>query len=362
MSFSSSSISPSFRTDSDVFLSSSCFLFNLDYHRVTCMKCDYPWCFICCAPWHEGITCKSYRKGDLALYEWARKTSQGQINAQKCPKCRILISKSSGCDHMHCLKCKTDFCYRCGEKLRRLKFFGDHYSKLSIFGCKYRYKASQPVQRKLIRGAVFGTKLFIAPIIGSVALFTGIAIIGIGITALPVYGGVQLYRKIHSINLLDKKDVNNNGRSGNNRYSMINSALGQNKGSVSTAAQTITISFIDDNYVDEFYHEGTLRVTWFPPRARFFGSTPFLKVSSCNLTLFSHYYFNLYLNMMVLHLLLASQSQFVYNGALPTSNQYQSQCFFSSSSLALTLSLMFNINCDKWLYKVNDKSLGEHDC
>lgn len=164
---------------------------------------------------------------------------------------------------MHCLKCKTDFCYRCGEKLRRLKFFGDHYSKLSIFGCKYRYKASKPVQRKLIRGAVFGTKLFIAPIIGSVALFTGIAIIGIGITALPFYGGVQLYRKIHSINLLDSKDVNNNNNNNNNtnRYSMINSSVGQSKGFVSTAAQTIHVSFIDDNYVDEFYHEDTRRVT-----------------------------------------------------------------------------------------------------
>lgn len=39
---------------------------------------------------------------------------------------------------MHCSACETNFCYKCGEKLRHLKFFGNHYSKLSVFGCKYR--------------------------------------------------------------------------------------------------------------------------------------------------------------------------------------------------------------------------------
>jgi len=57
---------------------------------------------------------------------------------------------------MTCSRCKTDFCYRCGERFRELKFVGNHYSKLSIFGCKYRFKPSQPVQRRLIRGSIFG--------------------------------------------------------------------------------------------------------------------------------------------------------------------------------------------------------------
>lgn len=180
------------------------------------------------------------------LYEWARKHSeQGQVNAQRCPKCKILISKSSGCDHMHCLRCKTDFCYRCGDTLRRLKFFGDHYSKLSIFGCKYRYKAQQPLQRKLIRGAVFGSKLVIAPVLGSLALFAGAAVIGVGIAALPFYGGVRLYRKYQNISLT--------GKSAN--YSTNGGRLRRSKAFVSTGAQTV--SFIGDNYVDEFNENGT---------------------------------------------------------------------------------------------------------
>ena len=33
---------------------------------------------------------------------------------------------------------------------------GDHYSRFSIFGCKYRFKPDHPVERKVIRGAIFG--------------------------------------------------------------------------------------------------------------------------------------------------------------------------------------------------------------
>lgn len=99
---------------------------------------------------------------------------------------------------MHCSRCKTDFCYRCGDQLRRLKFFGDHYSKLSVFGCKYRYKASQPVQRKLIRAAVFGSKVLLAPIVGSLAIAAGAMVLGVGVAALPLYGGIRFYRKYQS--------------------------------------------------------------------------------------------------------------------------------------------------------------------
>lgn len=150
---------------------------------------------------------------------------------------------------MHCLRCKTDFCYRCGDTLRRLKFFGDHYSKLSIFGCKYRYKASQPVQRKLIRGAVFGSKLVIAPVLGSLVLLAGAAAISVGIAALPFYGGVRLYRKYQNVS---NGKISGNGKNGNS-----NGRNNRRKGFVSTGAQTVHVSFIGDNYVDEFSENGT---------------------------------------------------------------------------------------------------------
>ena len=68
---------------------------------------------------------------------------------------QVFIQRSSGCDHMTCVRCKTDFCYRCGERFIEIRFIGDHYSKLSILGCKYRLKPNNPAQRRFIRGAVF---------------------------------------------------------------------------------------------------------------------------------------------------------------------------------------------------------------
>ena len=36
-------------------------------------------------------------------------------NSKPCPKCRTPIEKKSGCDHLRCPLCGTDFCFRCGE-------------------------------------------------------------------------------------------------------------------------------------------------------------------------------------------------------------------------------------------------------
>lgn len=69
---------------------------------------------------------------------------------------KIHIQRTEGCDHMTCSQCNTNFCYRCGERYRQLRFFGDHTSNLSIFGCKYRYLPERPHLRRLVRGSVCG--------------------------------------------------------------------------------------------------------------------------------------------------------------------------------------------------------------
>uniref|UniRef100_A0A2L2YRV2 RBR-type E3 ubiquitin transferase n=1 Tax=Parasteatoda tepidariorum TaxID=114398 RepID=A0A2L2YRV2_PARTP len=164
------------------------------FPNITCPSCHLEWCFNCHAPWHDVLTSKQFQKGDRLLRSWAKERNHGQLNAQKCPKCKIYIQRTTGCDHMHCTRCKTDFCYKCGERFRYLKFFGDHYSKLSIFGCRYRFKADQPLQRKMIRGALFGGKVIAAPVLGTLAFCAGALAVGISLFALPVYGGVCLYR------------------------------------------------------------------------------------------------------------------------------------------------------------------------
>ena len=69
---------------------------------------------------------------------------------------QIFIQRSLGCDHMTCSRCDTSFCYRCGENYRGFKLLGNHFSRLSPFGCRYNFMPDAPHLRRLIRGAVLG--------------------------------------------------------------------------------------------------------------------------------------------------------------------------------------------------------------
>ncbi|KAI4539456.1 hypothetical protein MG293_010848 [Ovis ammon polii] len=153
-------------------------------YKIQCPTCQFVWCFKCHSPWHEGVNCKEYKKGDKLLRHWASEIEHGQRNAQKCPKCKIHIQRTEGCDHMTCSQCNTNFCYRCGERYRQLRFFGDHTSNLSIFGCKYRYLPERPHLRRLVRGSVCAGKLFVAPLILVLGLALGAIAVVIGACVL----------------------------------------------------------------------------------------------------------------------------------------------------------------------------------
>uniref|UniRef100_A0A803J782 RBR-type E3 ubiquitin transferase n=1 Tax=Xenopus tropicalis TaxID=8364 RepID=A0A803J782_XENTR len=56
--------------------------------KIQCPSCQFIWCFKCHAPWHEGVNCREYKKGDKLLRHWANEIEHGQRNAQKCPRCK----------------------------------------------------------------------------------------------------------------------------------------------------------------------------------------------------------------------------------------------------------------------------------
>ncbi|KAK2864270.1 hypothetical protein Q7C36_003424 [Tachysurus vachellii] len=156
-------------------------------YKIQCSKCELVWCFRCHAPWHEGLKCREYRKGDKLLHNWASIIEHGQRNAQKCPRCKVHIQRVDGCDHMTCRQCNTNFCYRCGEKYRQLRFFGDHTSNLSVFGCKYRYLPEKPHLRRFIRGSVCAGKVLVAPVLIVLVVVIGALALVIGLVAFPIY-------------------------------------------------------------------------------------------------------------------------------------------------------------------------------
>ncbi|XP_075059113.1 E3 ubiquitin-protein ligase RNF217 [Mixophyes fleayi] len=163
--------------------------------KIQCPSCQFVWCFKCHSPWHEGVNCREYKRGDKLLRHWANEIEHGQRNAQKCPRCKVHIQRTEGCDHMTCSQCNTNFCYRCGERYRQLRFFGDHTSNLSIFGCKYRYLPERPHVRRLVRGSVCAGKLLITPLLLVIGLALGAIAVVIGLFGLPVYCLCKKQRK-----------------------------------------------------------------------------------------------------------------------------------------------------------------------
>lgn len=167
-------------------------------YKIQCDSCQFVWCFKCHAPWHNGLKCREYRKGDKLLRTWASVIEHGQRNAQKCPQCKIHIQRTEGCDHMTCTQCNTNFCYRCGERYRHLRFFGDHTSNLSVFGCKYRYLPGRPHLRRFVRGSVCATKILIAPVVLVLVVVLGALALIIGLVAFPIYYVCKKKKKQHS--------------------------------------------------------------------------------------------------------------------------------------------------------------------
>ena len=81
-----------------------------------CSFCGLQWCVPCHAPWHIGMTCKTYKKdvvgkGQKALKVWAKGKGKDSANARKCPKCNFFIERISGCDHMVCSRYMPNFVF-----------------------------------------------------------------------------------------------------------------------------------------------------------------------------------------------------------------------------------------------------------
>ena len=138
--------------------------------QVACPECYFEWCFDCHAPWHKGMNCKDFKRGSRLFKTWTKARTAGVINARRCPKCKVFIQRLEGCDLMSCPRCRTQFCYLCGERIVYSKILGGHWSIYSVLGCRYIYKQNRPVQRKIIRGFVLGVVLASLPVVAMMFL------------------------------------------------------------------------------------------------------------------------------------------------------------------------------------------------
>lgn len=76
-----------------------------------CKSCKKHYCLSCMVPFHTGKSCAEFRRtikadeNDQKFLQFVRGSKFKQ-----CPKCKIWVQKSHGCDHMRC-KCGMHFCY-----------------------------------------------------------------------------------------------------------------------------------------------------------------------------------------------------------------------------------------------------------
>lgn len=83
---------------------------STDGSVITCFMCSAPVCTTCQAPSHSGMTCTMYQRfGTADIQTWKLNK-----DIRKCPKCRNLIEKTSGCDRVDC-HCGACICWVCME-------------------------------------------------------------------------------------------------------------------------------------------------------------------------------------------------------------------------------------------------------
>lgn len=104
--------------------------------RMVCVTCGKEYCFTHSNA-HPGKSCEAYERETLQ----DTKLSEATINkdSKRCPNptCGIPIQKSSGCNHMKCPKCKTNFCWLCGKQCDS-STLPVHYAWWNLRGCPGR--------------------------------------------------------------------------------------------------------------------------------------------------------------------------------------------------------------------------------
>ncbi|XP_026411050.1 E3 ubiquitin-protein ligase RNF14-like [Papaver somniferum] len=109
-----------------------------DDHLAQCPRCFFSSCCLCRDRFHVGVQCTTpeeklkflqignrqhftklmaqQKQKELDMINQLRSMEEIMRISKQCPNCMMAISRTEGCNHMHCSNCEHDFCYKCGEE------------------------------------------------------------------------------------------------------------------------------------------------------------------------------------------------------------------------------------------------------
>ncbi|KAK0429155.1 hypothetical protein QR680_011225 [Steinernema hermaphroditum] len=100
--------------------------------------CGKTFCFNCYGERHEPVSCGILRKWQQKSADDSETLNWISVNTKTCPKCRNMIEKNGGCNHMTCRQpgCGHEFCWICyadwkGHNYECRKFAADPGGKRS---------------------------------------------------------------------------------------------------------------------------------------------------------------------------------------------------------------------------------------
>ncbi|CAL5025680.1 unnamed protein product [Urochloa decumbens] len=103
-------------------------------NNAQCPECSFIFCSFCKGPWHPGKQCLTpeqkihLRQASGRMTE--KEVAQELLNIRElykdvrlCPKCRMAIAKTEGCNKMTCGNCGQYFCFVCGKAINGYEHF-----------------------------------------------------------------------------------------------------------------------------------------------------------------------------------------------------------------------------------------------
>ncbi len=85
-----------------------------------CSYCLYVWCPKCKLEMHAGKDCYIFDTLSGQQIQLIIEEIIHEFQHPKCPTCKVVLQKETGCNHMTCSQCKTESCYVCGKSYNYL--------------------------------------------------------------------------------------------------------------------------------------------------------------------------------------------------------------------------------------------------